>query len=126
MLAAAVVCMTTLLYHEARGTDDLRTKLLVAEVVLNRADHRVENVCEVIYPPGSKQFHAPKQAPMREKAAKEQAKALSILILSGIMPMPGTPANYFHDTSVRPSWSRKFSRVEQSENLIFYEGDYGG
>ena len=48
MIKTALMCLSMAIYHESRG-EPIKGQYAVAEVVLNRADKRNLDVCEVIY-----------------------------------------------------------------------------
>ncbi len=51
MIKTALMCLSMAVYHESRG-EPIKGQYAVAEVVLNRADKRNLDVCEVIYEKG--------------------------------------------------------------------------
>lgn len=51
MIKTALMCLSMAVYHESRG-EPIKGQYAVAEVVLNRAEKRNLEVCEVIYEKG--------------------------------------------------------------------------
>ena len=111
-------CLSRIVYHEARGESE-RGQKAVAEVVINRARSAgfPSTVCGVVRQRG--QFTSIGGA-IRERGAYEEAKEIAEMAIDGKTGNLTKGATYFHTPSVRPDWSRKFTRVAQIENHIFY------
>src|SRR5690606_21775625 len=113
---------------EARG-EGLAGQLAVAEVILNRveATQYPDTVCDVVLQgagnDGACQFSyncdGLKNHVGNERVWKRIGK-LAWLMLRGRPRTLTDEALYFHNTSVRPSWSRKFVRTAQIGQHVFY------
>lgn len=121
-------CLTEAMYFEARG-EGLAGQLAVAEVILNRveATQYPDTVCDVVRQGadsgGACQFSyncdGKKNTVRNEKAWKRIGK-LAWLMLQGRPRTLTDEALYFHNTSVRPNWSRKFVKTAQIGRHVFY------
>ncbi|MEO8529955.1 MAG: cell wall hydrolase [Deltaproteobacteria bacterium] len=121
-------CLTEALYFEARG-EDAYGQFAVAEVIMNRVDNaRFPNtVCGVVNQ-GSKKLHQcqfsyncdGQSDAIREPDAYEQVGKVAFLMLEGAPRLLTHGATYYHTTSVRPNWSRKFLRVAEVGPHFFY------
>ena len=121
MIAEAVVCLAMAMYHEAKG-EPREGILAVAHVVVNRTNNPAfpSTVCEVVYQgkPKSRfcQFSwtcdGRSDAPTnREKYYKMLAMATSVL--EGETKDPTRGAMFFHNRTVKPTWS--FTKVKTRE-----------
>lgn len=117
--ASSLNCLTEALYFEARG-EGRRGQRAVAEVILNRVDSRnfPSSVCAVVYQRG--QFSYKKGLRMLNAAAAARARQIAADALAGAPRGLTSGATYFHTTSVRPSWSRRFTRTTRIGSHIFY------
>lgn len=119
-------CLADTLYFEARG-EPVQGQKAVAEVILNRRDSGKfpATVCGVVTQGSSKgcQFSyncGGKARAIREKAAYARVHKIAEAALAGAPRDITDGATYFHATSVRPSWSRKFTRTAKIGRHIFY------
>lgn len=115
-----LTCLVRNAYFEARG-EDTTGRLLVTQVVLNRAAKHNKSWCAVIHAP--KQFSWTAQKPRRVPLYAERILREEILhYLTGYLyvPVEMEGATHFHATYVRPSWSGRLRRLGQHHNHIFY------
>ncbi|MDO5606169.1 MAG: cell wall hydrolase [Paracoccus sp. (in: a-proteobacteria)] len=117
--ADSLACLAEALYFEARGEGHAGQRA-VAEVILNRVDSRAfpNSVCGVVHQPG--QFSYKKGRRMSNAAAANRARAIATEALAGAPRSLTDGATYFHTTSVRPSWSKRFTRTTRIGSHIFY------
>jgi N-acetylmuramoyl-L-alanine amidase len=101
MMNSALLCMTLVVFNEARG-EPLKGKAAVAHVVMNRAKHH-KNVCKVVFTPA--QFSI-KKVNKKDKAWKS-SKEISEKVLYGKLKDNTNHATYFHHVSIKPHWSKK-------------------
>lgn len=108
-------CMTTALYHEARGESD-RGMFAVASVILNRAAHDnfPDNVCGVINQRG--QFSFDKSAKMIEQKSVMRVRAIVTAIQEGFVPV--MPYTYFHRFDVNGQCTMKKYKVRIGNHLF--------
>ncbi|SMF70607.1 Cell Wall Hydrolase [Tistlia consotensis] len=121
-------CLALNVYFEAGG-ESRSGQLAVAWVTLNRlADERFpKTVCDVVRQGGEQrnrcQFHwwcdglpdvplNPQRWADSEQAARDA--------LSGLRPDPTGGALYFHNATVRPSWTRRLTTTARIGNHTFY------
>lgn len=112
-------CLTEALYFEARG-ESRSGQRAVAEVILNRVDSRAfpGSVCHVVHQRG--QFSYRKGLRMSNAAAAARARTIASDLLAGAPRSLTGGATYFHTTSVRPSWSRRFTQTTKIGRHVFY------
>ncbi|MDO5657455.1 MAG: cell wall hydrolase [Paracoccus sp. (in: a-proteobacteria)] len=115
----AQACLAEALYFEARG-EGARGQRAVGEVILNRVDSRQfpSTVCGVVNQRG--QFTYRRGRPMSNAAARARSHQIAAELLAGAPRELTGGATYFHATSVRPSWSRRFVRTTQIGAHVFY------
>lgn len=120
-------CLSEALYFEARG-EGTRGQLAVAEVILNRvdSDQYPDDVCSVVHQGAGSagcQFSyncdGKKEVISNKKIYKRIGK-LAWLMLEGRPRNLTNDALYFHNTSVHPSWSRKYVKTARIGHHIFY------
>lgn len=117
-----LTCLVDNAYHEAMAEGKLG-RLLVTQVVLNRAKLKEESYCSIVY--AHKQFSW--TLTKRKSIKPELRKKLEyevIELLHGIVKIPDgfKEATYFHTTSVNPYWSKKIAYVGTHRNHRFYAG----
>ncbi len=125
--ADALSCLTQAVYFEARGRPekDLRA---VAHVVMNRVGHRrfPKSVCGVVRQGGSKarcQFSwycDGRSDVMRDGRERGRAERVAKAVLAGTSKDPTGGAQFFHNQTVRPSWSRRLKRTIRIGPHTFY------
>ena len=116
-------CLAGAVYFEARG-EPLDGQLAVAEVVINRAqDSRwPASYCGVVYQRAQFSFVRGGKMPAinTSKATWHRAKAVARIAHENLWQSEANEAVYFHANYVRPSWSRKKTRVTQIDTHVFY------
>ncbi|MEM9059487.1 MAG: cell wall hydrolase [Pseudomonadota bacterium] len=121
-------CLTEALYFEARG-ETLRGQIAVAEVILNRVDSGLypNSVCGVVQQGQSRrnacQFSYNcdgKSNRIGNKEVFNRLGQLSYVMLSGAERGLTDDALFYHNTTVRPRWSRKMVRTARIGRHIFY------
>ena len=113
MPPAQIQCIERAVHSETRGIADGPD--LVVAVILNRANHPKfpDTPCEVVYQrnqfTGIKKVTTPSKASVHAtKLALENAELLNKDIL------------YFHNTSVKPSWSHRLRLLIKKGRHLFY------
>jgi spore germination cell wall hydrolase CwlJ-like protein len=121
-------CLTRALYFEARG-ESIPGQVAVGEVVLNRVDSTryPDTVCGVVEQgaasgsPCQFSFMCDGHAEtVTEPAAWRRAGKIARLLIDGAPRALTDGATYFHNTAVRPAWSRVFTRTARIGEHIFY------
>ena len=117
-------CLAQNIYFEARG-ESLEGQAAVAWVTLNRLmdSEHPDTICEVVWE--DSQFSwthdgksdTPKDA---ESWNRAQTIALDVVNNYGIHADPTLGSTYFHERSISPGWSKRFNRISQIGNHIFY------
>mgnify|MGYP000374421344 FL=1 len=135
MLSAAMLCLATAVYFEARGEPTVG-QVAVAAVIMNRVEDRrfPNDVCSVVkqgplYRSGAPVRHKcqfsfycdGKSDKMRDKAAKLRATRISELVLSRTIMDPTEGSTFYHADYVLPSWASTKSRVVQINQHVFYK-----
>lgn len=119
MFEMNVACLALVLFGEAATHEQ---KLAVGAVVMNRAGHKVEKICDVVYAP--KQFEYitliqqnKMREPTREELLKHELLALQIIKKQHVNPVANS--KFFHDTRISNPWKNK-QQVAVIGNMIFY------
>ena len=121
-------CLAEALYFEARG-ETLVGQVAVAEVILNRVDHRSYpgSVCGVIRQgyesEGACQFSFycdGKPEHIENAEAFELSGKIAWAMMDGKPRILTGKATHFHATSVEPSWAGRMVRTAQIGGHIFY------
>jgi N-acetylmuramoyl-L-alanine amidase len=128
MFEAAILCLALNVYHEARGESD-EGQQAVAQVTLERAEWKVENVCEVVFAP--RQFSwtnglragrvSPDRLMPNEETAWKDALFVAHLALGGKLehPLP-QGSKHYHRADVRPVWRHGLTPFGVIGSHIFY------
>lgn len=103
-------CLAHVVYAEARS-EPLAAQVAVASAVVNRGAP-----CDVTRRP--RQFASPARKP--EGVAWTQAAEVAVLVATGSVHRYN--ATHFHDTSVKPYWTRNMTFVGRSGRLLFWKG----
>lgn len=121
-------CLTEALYFEARG-ESVKGQFAVAEVILNRVDSsRFPNsVCAVVNQGTGKRNQCQfsytcdgRAETISEPAAYRNAGKIARALLDGAPRNLTVGATYYHNRSVRPRWSRTFTRTASIDGHFFY------
>lgn len=105
-------CVADTIYHEARGEGETGMRA-VAHVIFNRAKERnASSPCVIVYEPNQFKYSGRITNTRLWNLAKSIAQNPGPDITSG--------ATYFHNTSVRPSWSYRFTLTFRFGNHLFY------
>lgn len=113
LTAAAVLCLSSVIYHEARG-EPLEGQIAVAHVVMNRVESPQfpDTVCEVVTQPN--QFSWYPRLPMVDHKAD-----LAQEVLEGRTENPVEGSLYFHSLPYSPWHGLEF--VTRVGGHSFYE-----
>lgn len=136
---AQTECLAKNIYFEARG-EPLVGQIAVGQVTINRARSQVfpTDICDVVYQGKyNPRTHQPifKQCqfkwwcdgrPEEITNPKEfyASYELAVKLLEDDIPDITEGATYYHNTSVRPFWTRKMTRTVQIEKHIFYRREH--
>jgi len=112
------------IYFESRGESKVGQEF-VGWVTLNRVQNSdfPSEICRVVWQDSQFSWtHDGKSDQPRDAAAWATAQTIALEVVQayGVERDPTEGATYFHATSVRPSWAKKFERVVQIDNHIFY------
>lgn len=108
-LTSAIVCLTMVIYHEARSESTLEQEL-VAHVVMNRVKERNKSVCEIVKQKNQFSWVKNGMAPEpKEKKAFEKAFWIAMKVANRNRdPADGANhfwASYYKGKKFRPYWS---------------------
>ena len=125
-----LTCLARNIYHEA-GNEPFEGKVAVAQVTLNRAEHRgfPNDVCRVVYQKNVIyekvvcQFSwycegAHKMKPVNHPLWKESEEVAKKVLLEGFRLPSLKNALFYHADYVNPGW--KLPRIEKIGRHIFY------
>ncbi len=123
-LSPALTCLAQAVYFEARG-EELAGQLAVAQVVINRAESGrfPRDYCAVVRQPGQFSFVRGGAIPAAPTASPAWARARAIARIAeqGLWDSGVGESLYFHNSGVRPSWSRRRASVARIDSHLFYE-----
>ena len=117
-----LTCLVDNAYHEAMAEGKLG-RLLVTQVVLNRAKLKEESYCSIVY--AYKQFSwtlAKRKSIKPELRKKLEYEVLELLHNMVKIPEDFKAATHFHTISVKPDWSKKIAYAGTHKNHRFYAG----
>jgi spore germination cell wall hydrolase CwlJ-like protein len=119
-------CLTENIYMESAG-ENFEGKVSVAQITVNRANSKKfgRGVCGEVF--ASHQFswtiEKPRALRVRNKEAYAESERVAKKVLLEGYRLPSlVNAEFYHNTSVNPSWNRNMKRVAKIGNHIFYEG----
>ena len=122
----ALACLTANVYMESRS-EPLVGQIAVAQVVMNRAKHKVENVCKVIM--ARKQFSWTIDGKIRIKnqVAFKRAAWVASKVLNGGLYDRSNGADHYHADYVNPKWAKASCMVHKVSigKHIFYKCSNG-
>lgn len=123
-LSPALTCLAQAVYFEARG-EELAGQLAVAQVVINRAESGrfPRDYCAVVRQPGQFSFVRGGAIPAAPVASPSWARARAIARIAeqGLWDSGVGESLYFHNSGVRPSWSRRKASIARIDSHLFYE-----
>ena len=112
-------CLAEALYFEARG-EPVEGQYAVAEVILNRvkSEEFPNSICSVVNQ-GTGRKHAcqfsytcdGKLERVSNKVSYDQMVRIAGVMIDGVTQPLTAGATYYHATSVRPSWARRFENT---------------
>ena len=112
-------CLAEALYFEARG-EPIKGQFAVAEVILNRvkSEEFPNSICSVINQ-GTGRKHAcqfsytcdGKLERVSNKVSYDQMVRIAGIMIDGVTQPLTAGATYYHATSVRPFWARRFENT---------------
>lgn len=114
-------CLAEAVFFEA-GSEPVEGQLAVAHVILNRtkSDHFPKTVCGVVRQNNQFSYQRRTGAYEKNPSTRANARAVADRAISGWFPGVASRALYFHNSSVNPSWIRRFKRVAQIGRHVFY------
>ena len=121
-------CLTQALYFEARG-ESVKGQFAVAEVIRNRvkSSRFPDTYCGVIRQGTGRKYQCQftflcdgRKEVITEPAAWERVGKVARAVLDGVDEDLTDGATYYHTTSVRPRWARKFTRTAKIGVHVFY------
>jgi spore germination cell wall hydrolase CwlJ-like protein len=126
--AAEIHCLAEAIYYEARG-ESFAGQTAVAEVVLNRVNHRVypQTICRVVYEGSERvtgcQFSftcdgSMDRAPRGRSWRRAQLVAEHVAL--GFAPPRTRRATHYHTTAVDPYWNDNLVQTGQIGTHVFY------
>lgn len=117
-------CLAQNIYFESRG-ESLEGQAAVGWVTLNRlldADHP-DTICEVVWEDSQFSWtHDGKSDKPRDAVSWDRAQDIALDLVYSYDPNldPTSGSTYFHEQSISPGWSKRFDRIGQIDNHVFY------
>jgi spore germination cell wall hydrolase CwlJ-like protein len=118
----AVACLAEAVYFEARGKGETAA-LAVANVVLNRQEHREfpGTVCGVVTDGCQFSYRCDgKPDALRDPAERDRALRAAEAVLAGDAPDPTHGALFFHAAAIDPGWFATRDRTTEIGGNVFY------
>jgi N-acetylmuramoyl-L-alanine amidase len=117
-------CLAQNIYFEARG-ESIDGQAAVAWVTLNRLmdSQFPDTVCDVVWQRSQFSWtHDGKSDTPRDADSWQRAQRIALDVVNQYAPENDitSGSTYFHERSISPSWSKRFERVGQIDNHIFY------
>lgn len=121
-------CLAEALYFEARG-ETVKGQFAVAEVILNRvqSERFPASACGVIYQGTGKKYQCQftytcdgNKEIIAEPRAFERVSKVARAALDGAAPDLTQGATHYHTTSVKPRWSKVYTKTAAIGVHIFY------
>lgn len=116
-------CLAGAVYFESRG-EELAGQLAVAQVVINRSEDGrwPASYCGVVHQRAQFSFVKNGRMPTinTRSAAWKRAKAIARIAHDGLWESEVGNATYFHAKYVRPSWTKRKTRLAQIDTHVFY------
>ena len=125
-------CLAEALYFEARG-ETVRGQFAVAEVIMNRVESArfPETVCGVVNQGTGQRYQCQftytcdgLAERIHEPRAFDRVAKVARAVLDDRAPELTDGATHYHTTSVRPRWSRIYTRTARIGKHIFYRHTY--
>ncbi len=122
------LCLSEALYFEARG-ESVKGQVAVAEVILNRVKSRKfpNSVCGVVNQGTGKRNRCQfsytcdgNPEVVHEPGAYRNVAKIARALLDGAPRNLTVGATYYHNRTVRPRWSRTFTRTASIDGHYFY------
>lgn len=111
-----IACLESTAFYEA-NTEGFEAMLAVASVVMNRAGS-IKNVCKEVKKANQFSWVGKKTIKRIDKA-----RPVAQLVQSGFVHPKFKNATHFHDTSIKPSWTKDMVYVGKIKKLKFYRED---
>ena len=111
-------CLVKNTYYEARG-EPQEGQIAVAQVVLNRVDHKdyPKTICRVVYQ--QKQFSWTAHKQKAEINWQEWQGSLNASVLA--YNLPRINATHYHNLTVHPKWNLQWTKT--IKNHVFYTAE---
>ena len=98
MLKSALMCLALTIYFEARGEPDIG-QYAVAEVVLNRSEHRELSICEVVKQKNQFSWYASWNKKIPNTESWEKSVSIAETVLGGKVTNYTKGSRYFRHKS---------------------------
>ena len=121
-------CLAEALYFEARG-ETVKGQFAVAEVILNRvkSERFPSSACDVINQGTGEKYRCQftytcdgRKEVIEEPRAYERVAKVARAALDGVVPKLTLGATHYHTTSVRPRWSKIYTKTAAIGTHVFY------
>jgi len=116
-------CLVINAYHEARGEGRIG-RLLVTQVVINRAEIASKSFCEIVFQPKQFSWTLGKIKKVPEEVYHNLAFEIYELYNNkSIIPIDFYDVTHFHEVKVNPYWSKKLVKIGTHNQHVFYKGN---
>lgn len=115
-------CLGNIIYHEARG-ESLRGQRAVANVVLNRAKHKLTTVCNVMAQPKQFSWYAKQPVLLPKEVLSKQlvvAAQMYIAHARNERVVDDYGSTHFAHKRIKNNWTTQLKRTHVINNHVFY------
>ena len=115
-------CLVINAYHEAMGEGRLG-RLLVTQVVINRAERASKSFCEIIFQANQFSWTSSKRKEIPKEVYYNLAfEAYELYNNKSIIPIDFYDITHFHEVRIKPYWAEKLIQVGTYKQHVFYKG----
>lgn len=111
------------IYHEAKGESEEGMRM-VGEVTVNRVSSSLypDTICDVVYQRGQFSWVSSKKnkKPKETEAWMKSLKIAREILDENVASYPHLATHFVNLKKVKPSWTRKFDKVEKIGGHTFY------
>ena len=121
MLAEAILCLAVTIYHEGRG-EPLDGQKAIVNVVVNRSLESGKTICEEVKRKNQFSWYKPHKEKSLFNIGEENLYKFGDIALNAVFEDDNTNgAQFFHNPSVKPYWTKSMNQTARFGNHMFYK-----
>lgn len=121
MIAEALICLAVTIYHEGRG-EPLEGQKAIANVVVNRSLQSGKSICHEVKRKHQFSWYKPHKEKQLFDIGRDNIIKYGNIALEAIYEEDNTKGSqFFHNPSVKPSWTGKMNHTVRYGNHLFYK-----